>query len=589
MIQPFTYIEVELDYCSLTFGQAPCRAALSADVPYKCFNMYNTCADKARFTKVPLVIRYCQESAVLPRGMLIFPVITNLEYSSPHINLAGADPDKKPLGIRGAVSVTMADFPYHDRFYDKYENERFTGAAQFNGVPENQQEISTHFAKLAARNPFYAGRPLRVIEGTITDAGVFTETHRRHYIMDGWSGPGGGDSVTITAKDILKMADDDRAVYPKPSNGKLAGDMAIDATTFNVTLGGQYSTTGWVAIGSEIIGYTRTGDVFTVLGRGASGSVAATHSQGDAVQQVWALRGATVNAAISELLQQGAGIPASFLALGEWANEVALWGGQVTVEGDITKPTGVNDLLAEFTNLGYTIWFDDLEQKVKLRANRPAWGDEAVVDLTEDRNLIELEQEDRDADRINLCLMWFDTLDPTKSATSADNYAKGESVSDAELSGPNAYNDTRIRTIFSRILDNGNEAAARIAAKRIVNRFRLAPKRVSVVVDYRDDLKIADVARINSSKVVQPNGKPATELYQVIGRDVVELGSRVKLTLQRYFYSQRYAAIGPNSLPNYGSATAAQKEKYAFFAARGDGDVWSAANFADGRPPYVFI
>lgn len=589
MIQPFTYIEVELDYCSLTFGQAPCRAALSADTPYKCFNMYNTCADKTHFAKTSMVFRYCQESAITPRGMLIFPVITSLEYSSPHVNLAGADPDKKPLGIRGSVSVTLADFPYHDRFYDKYEEQRFSGVAQFDGVPENQQALSTHFAKLAARNPFYAGRPLRVIEGTIDDNGTFTETQRRHYIMDGWSGPGGGDTVTITGKDILKMADDDRAVYPKPSNGKITTDINDDTTSFYATYNWEYQEIGLVVIGSEIIRYSRVGSLFTILARGARGSVRANHSVGDTVQQVWALRERTVDSAISELLQSGADIPALFLDLAQWASEVAMWGGQVTVEADITKPVGVNDLLAEFTNLGYTIWFDDIDQKVKLRANRPVWGAETIKDLTEVRNLIELDQEDRDADRINMCIVWYDTLDPTKSATTADNYSKGESVADAELSGPNAYNDTRIRTIFSRILDNGNESAARIAAKRIVNRFRLAPKRVEAVVDYRDDMRIAEVARLNSRKVVQPNGRPATEMYQVIGRDVVELGSKVKLTLQRYFYSQNYAAIAPVGIPRYGSATAGQKNKYAFFAARGDGDVWSAANFSDGRPPYVFI
>lgn len=592
MSQPFSFIEIELDYCALTFGVGQCRATLSADTPYKCFNMYNTCGDRERYSKSSLVFRYCQESAILPQNMVIFPVIASLEYTSPHVNLAGADPDKKPLGTRGTIAVTMNDFPYHDRFYDKYEPQRYSGAAQFNGVSETQQNISTHFAKLAARCPFYAGRPIRLVEGTITDAGVFTETQRRHFIMDGWDGPGGGDTVTITGKDILKMADDDRAVYPKQSNGKLVEDLAIDGATFQVetaAVGNTYAASGWVVIGSEIVRYTRSGRTFTVVTRGARGTERAAHSKDDAIQQVWAMRGMTVNAAASELLRLGAGIPASFLDLSGWATEVSLWGGDVTLEADITKPTGVIELLSEFTNLGYTIWFDDISQKVKLRANRPAWGDDTIKDLTEAANLIELDQEDRDSDRINLCSVWFDTIDPTKSASSADNYSKGEAVGDSNWSGVNGYNDTRIRTIISRVLDNGNMAAARIAAKRIVNRFSLAPKRVVVDVDIKDDMRIADVARLNSSKVVQPNGRPSVELYQVIGRDIVTLGSRVRLTLQRYYYLQRYAAIGPNNLPRYNSASATQKSRYAFFAARGDGDVWSAANFADGKPPYFFI
>lgn len=586
--QPFIIVEIDMDYCSLTFGNAPCMAALSASTSFKCFNTYNTCSSKPNFNRVTKTLRYCQASAVIPRGGLYFPVIQDVKYESPQVNLAGSDKDIRPLGVRGSASIVMADFPYHDRHYDKYEQERYDGTAQFNGVTQDQSKISTHFAKLKARWPFYSGRALRILEGTISNEGVFTENKRRHYVIEDMDGPGEGQSVTIIAKDILKLADDDRAVMPKPSTGKLTDDLDDEGTTFTVSHPDQYTESGWVVVGNEIIQYTRSGGTFTAIERNARGTELRSHREGDTVQQVYAIRGQEAWEVIRDLLQDGAGIDPAFIPDGQWKQEVDIWFSNTELEGDIVKPTGVNELLSEFSNLGFTIWWDEVEQQIKLRYNRPAWGDDEIHDLTEDASLIAIAQEDQDDKRINQVEFRIDTIDPTKSHTDLMNYRIMEVVADAELAGPLAYNDTRIRQIQCRVLDNGNDAAARIAARRLLNRFRLAPKRVEVEIDYKDDLKIADVVRLRSRYLVNADGTPATELYQVIRRQDSRIGARVKLTLQRYFYTQRYVAITTNNVPVYGSATQEQKEQYAFFAAS-DGTQWGAADFSDGQPPYNFI
>ena len=252
------------------------------------------------------------------------------------------------------------------------------------------------------------------------------------------------------------------------------------------------------------------------------------------------------------------------------------------------SPTGVNDLLAEFANIGLTIWWDEVDQKIKLRANRPAWGDEEIKDLSEDYNNISIEQEDRDTDRINQVNFYLDTINISASHTDERNYSKLEAIADAEMAGEDAYNDNRIRTITSRILDNGDSSSARVFSKRLLNRFRLAPKRVIIEVDYRDDMAVCDVVRLRSKYLVNADGTPSEELYQVIRRQDAKIGSRVRLVLQRYFYTQRYAAITPNDMPDYSNATDEQRSKYAFFAAS-DGTQWGAAPFNDGSSPYNFI
>lgn len=594
MTQPFTFVEIDVDYCGLTFGTAPCTAALGPATQYKCFNTYNTCSSKPNYQRTTKTLRYCQTGSILPNDGIYFPVMTSVSYDSPEVNLSGANRDSKPLGVRGSATVTLADFPYHDRVYDKYEPERYAGSAQYSGVGQDQQFISTHFAKLKARWPFYAGRPLRVVTGTIDDAGNFTHEATRHYVIEDMAGPAQGQSVTIKAKDILKLADDDRAVLPKPSRGKLGEPLEVGIPNPVITLENnaqaeQYEASGWVAIGSEVLRYTgRTGRTLTGVIRAAGGSVAASHSEGATVQQVFAIRGEQAHVLARRLLTDGAGIPLSFIPFSDWRQEVEQWFSNVPLYGFITKPTGVNELLTELSNLGFTIWWDEVSQLIKMRYNRPKWGDEEITDLTEAENIIELSQDDMDTDRVNQVEFRLSTIDVTKSHTDLMNYNIMEVAVDAELAGPNAFNDNRIRQIQSRVLDNGNFAAARIAGQRLLNRFRFAPKKVHVDIDKRDDCNVMDIVRLTSRSLVNADGTPATELYQVIRRQDTTIGAKIKLTLQRYFYSQRYAGIAPDNMTTYQNATFAQRERFVFIGRNGPTN-WSGAPFSDGAPPYYLI
>ncbi|MFO7477754.1 MAG: hypothetical protein R6X03_05330 [Methyloceanibacter sp.] len=52
-MQSLTYVEVDLDYCGLTYGQAPCLAALGVTGDRKCFNTVKTCQDRENFNRAP--------------------------------------------------------------------------------------------------------------------------------------------------------------------------------------------------------------------------------------------------------------------------------------------------------------------------------------------------------------------------------------------------------------------------------------------------------------------------------------------------------------------------------------------------------
>ena len=171
--EAFSWISVDVDGCSLTFGTGACTAALGVDgVTRKCFNTFNTCRKPTDYSHMPVyrTMRYCQPRSNMPKGATFFPLLVGdpSEHSAT-VNIAGSDGDLSAFGRRATISARFIDAPDHDRYFDKYQAERVSGAAQLDGIGYPPVERGTHFAKLKSRWPFYAGRPMRRHDGYIVN------------------------------------------------------------------------------------------------------------------------------------------------------------------------------------------------------------------------------------------------------------------------------------------------------------------------------------------------------------------------------------------------------------------------------------
>ena len=250
--QPFQYVEIDLDYCANTAGVAPCTASQTGDA--KCFNTYATCNDTANFNLTTKTYRFCSPNGgKVPRGLDAIPCLRSISITPAEIT-AG-----KGLGLRAACAITMQDFPHSDIRIDPYVIERTY-------IPINR---GTYFGKLKARNPFYNGRIMRVYSGYLEQDGSFNAANFevRTYVIEQWDGIDTNGITKITAKDILKLASDDRAVAPKASIGKITLDMTTSTTSVNLTptgIGSDYGSSGYVRIGSEVMAFTRSGDTLTL-------------------------------------------------------------------------------------------------------------------------------------------------------------------------------------------------------------------------------------------------------------------------------------------------------------------------------------
>lgn len=247
--EALTYVELDIDYCSLTYGTAPCTASVPTTGAQKCFNSLVTCQDTVHFTNSPVTLRFSVDTGHNPDDIEALPFIARHEDVSitPGRISLGED-----LGQRESVSVTFGDRPHPDTGpgFDKYlANRTYDPYAQ-----------GTFWGKFRARQPYLKGRNLRLYRGFVGQA--LADMECRHYIIDSYTGPGVEGRYTIVAKDILKLLDGDQAQAPGLSSGSLAADITSSATTATLVTGtgngSNYGSAGKLAIGGkEIVSYYR--------------------------------------------------------------------------------------------------------------------------------------------------------------------------------------------------------------------------------------------------------------------------------------------------------------------------------------------
>ena len=565
--EPVEWIEVDYDFCTRVFGVAPCTAALGGDVLDKCFNGTQTCADRPNLNLGVLTLRFIQPRANLPKGATWFPCLESVSGSSSTVNLAGANPDLEPLGKRATMTASGWDFPYHDRLTDKYAAERVSGAAQLDGIGYRPEDYGTFWTKLRARWPFYAGRPVRKCTGHMVGSTLVTDTVR-HFIITDMSLANG--KWTLEGKDILDLADDKRVQAPTAVNGVLAAAITTTSTALTLSPAGigdlQYPASGWASIGSELVQFTRVADAVTIIARGVSGTITASHAAGDSFQTSFSLRRAKIVDALYALLVTHAKIPAEFFPLAAITAELDRWMSTITLTVDILKPEGVAKLIGELAILGVSIWWDDVNQLIGVKANRPP--DLDVVKTLSDRNtLIDLEIEDRDADRINVVYFRTVVKNVSASATDDSNYARGRYIVDAGAVSAQEFNDTRVKDVFCRWLNHGDDAAVGILGRRFLQSFVRAPQRFKMLVDAKDDMALTDVGILNTRDVRSPTGREVQQFIQIIGREDKVAGHRVQLTGQAYnFGGKRYAYITDNARPSYTASTDEQRARGCYLA-----------------------
>lgn len=552
----FEMVEIDLPLCSRVYASAPCAAVLGTTGVRKCYNLRAGCQSVANYTTSSvLTLRFCRPGAI-PAGVLAFPTLQKVSQNSATVNIAGSDARYSQLGKRATLSFTLGDFTYHERGIDPYVSGRIDGTAQTDEGGYDPATRGTFLAKLKARWPNYQDAAVRLIRGYLV-SGAITDQTTYNYLMSEMAGPSDGE-LDCKAQGVLNLADPKKALAPAPSKGSITLDLTTVATTFDVTpagIGSTYGASGWVCIDNEVMAFTRVSDTFTVT-RAQRGTTAATHSAGATAQETLSFRLTRIDEVARQLVQDFTNTPASYVTFADWQDEANTWAPSLVLTTDICQPTPVATLLSELSDLGAQVFEDERNAKLRFRMNRPARAD-TIRDIT-DQTAKRIEQEDRDDDRITQVLFRSKRTDPTKAVTDKANYQRNILTVDADALS--LHGAAKTRELFTRWLDQGDDAIVQIVSVRLLNRFKKAPKRVTVTLDARDKAaSLIDVLRITSDDLPNETGAATAGQWQVIGRSEPNPYHEVELEAQAYDFTGKYSFIMQNTANVYGSATDDEK------------------------------
>lgn len=540
--QPFEWVEIDQDFCTRSYGVAPCAASLVSGGT-ECYNTRSTCQDPTNYDVGTLTLRFCKNQAFLPNdGNYYMPLLVSVSVSAGSINPVGASSTSSALGTRGGLSVRFQDAPHTDRYVDPYIANRVSRDAGYIAT-----ERGTFWSKWRARNQYYIGRVIRYKSGFIDATGAVVDVVTRTYFITGFDGPDASGAVGMTAKDILSQFANDKAKVPAASNGKLLADLTNVATTLTldpVGISSEYPASGAIRVGSEIMTYTKgSGDTLN-LTRAQYGSALGTGKAGDVVQLCAVYTAQAPATILADLLTTYAGIPAGYLDTAQWNQEQTdylprLYG---TV---ISEPTGVQEIIAEMCEqmYFYLIW-DEREAKLKLRAIRPA-QDDTIYSLSDFGNFQADSVTLRDLNDQLVTQVWvyYGLINYAASAKEEKNYAVREIIATDE--GLPEKNDfEKIKKIYCRWIPSTNGAAAVDLGEKMIARYGAAPRQVAFTLAGKDsDIWIGDFLQVSHRLSVDATGAPRPLNIQVMSAQETRAGTEFRYVGQEFVFE---APVDPN-------------------------------------------
>ncbi len=589
--EPVHYVEIFFTRCQLTYGIAPCTAAIGVTGPQKCFNTFGSCQDTANFDPTNLIpLRFSTlriDGLQQPGDAPTIPTLISVGLAPTSLTPG------KGLGARSAISIRIQDMPWTDVFTDPYVEER----------TYEPLDRSTFWRRQLARDPFYEGRTIKVYTGFLDDDGGYDAANfkSRTFFIEGISGPTTDGMVSITAKDPLKRADFNRAQWPRASSNTLLAniDSVQTAIALQVGQGANFTALTYIRINDEVMFIDSiVVDVLNVTRATlplfySELPIADEHDAGDTVQDCILYDTVRVDDVLFDLLTVAAEIPASLIDVAAWTGLADEWLANHFYSRLIIEPTPVKDLLDEITRQLPLLWWDERDQLIDLDVIRPVprgtvvgWNDDANikagrVGINRDKN-----------SRISQFWLYFGVRSPLLDLTLLQNYRNITVEIDAEAEDPNAYGTPRIDSVFSQwIPSTGADIALEIAG-RMLNFYDDSKIILVVTVDQKDDDQwTGDQVEVTTRYLTDQFGEAYPQRFMVI-----EVKENIKPTGTDFSYTlmdmgkSRVGVITPNDnpefpadpFPDYLDASDDLKANYAFISNDLD-----PATMTNGDPAYT--
>lgn len=514
------YAELVLMRCSRTYGNSPCTAALGVTGEFKCYNSPRTCQDPANYLgDEEQVIRWAVSTADLPLDIDADPRITSMSIRPQML-----DPGET-LGVRESGTITLKDSLHNDVKFDKYIADR----------GYNTYNKGTYWGKFFARWGNIQGIEFRTVFGSPDQS--INDMERRYYIVEDSTGPDTNGNYSITFKDIIKFADDEKAQAPRPSPGTLAA--AIDESATSLTLapsgiGSEYPASGIASIGDEAVSFTRSGDVITLTGRHLYGSELSEHDEGETFQIALVIDAYTPAEIINTLLSY-TDTPSEYYDFSAWQDEVTEHIGRL-YSAMIMKPTAIKTLMNEIISEAGLIVYTDLQaKKIAVKALR-----QFIPTLTINDDYIlagSISSKPQYNKRVSQVWTYYGKRNPLEAQNKKDNYgAIYASITQNPVvaleNSPQA-----IKEIYSRFITTANKPAAQAINEVILSRYETAPRQIALKIPPTIAPREGQVFSLQSRIFTDAQGDLADPfLAQVL--QVERQPDHYKVSLEEVIFSQ---------------------------------------------------
>jgi hypothetical protein len=445
--------------------------------------------------------KFCSARSPHPIGLNnVAPCVSSVNVAPAKIDPAGG------IGARASATITMNDFKGSDlNGVDPY----------LSGRTYIAYETGLFWSKWRARNSNYENYPVRILSGYIVQNAFARENFdERHYVLTSMTATNGVASLKV--KDPLQLISNRSALAPEPSKGKLL--TAITSTATSLTLeptgvGASYPASGIAKIRSEVVTFTRSGDVLTIV-RGTNNTVATDHSVGDTVQICLNYDGTKDVAEVqADLFVNYAKVPAIYIPLGNWKAEASAY---ISSNPNrlITTPTKVSELVAELCQQwSHKLFWNERAATVELSAIKapPASANQ----LTYEKNIMELTTVDKPDMQVSTVFVHYGQFNPTKKKDEIDNYK----VTFARVNSDAIarYNSNNTMVIYAPWINSANGAAARRLAQLHGRRFGIIPREVTLTVEDKDsDVWLGDIRQIIHPDICDRNGVEVATPFEII-------------------------------------------------------------------------
>lgn len=556
--RPSTLVTLKLDYCTRSFGTAPCYGAGAP-----CYNTWHTCKYKSAYVKGVKEYKFClADVPVNFSGREVRPYLSGEKYHALEIDT------KNSVIINSRADLTFLDEPDAD-----YSQDPYRVSAALRQAPtgsESAEAAGTYWRRLVRRNRNYIGREVEIRQG-FARSDVTEADHKLIFrgVLDDISF-GNRGVVQLKVKGLLQLTD---VELPARTGGRLHMTVAAGATQFNlapwsgvdtslVDPASVYPESGYLYLEGCIVSYaSRTLDVATGVTTFTGVEwdklneygydLAAEKEYDTKVQLVSYLCGSPIDLIRALLIE--AGIAENYINGYSFSQVKDNYFQGVTFAGVIHEPMKIKDLLVELRTQTQTNIWQDENQMVSIGYVAPISPGADYKLITDEANIIfrSTNTASGEAYRVTRAAVLYDKRpdsDDFKDYRRVTEYRDGNAEHVIEYGAPKANKPIGSRWIWNRL--GGDEYSRRLGA-RIVHNYRDGLPEITVDIEIKDsDLELGEIFEVESARIVDDAGNPRRARYLVVKKERTSRGKwRIKAVDTRL--EGRWLYIAPDSSPSW--------------------------------------